>query len=406
MTCEEVKISLHDYIDEHLDLLEKKEIEAHLRGCDKCHNEITRLRNYFNTIKSIPYTIEAPEEIIQKFSRDLISLSREEPGGKNTSFAFEDEKIRKEQKKFEKKLKSERGPSRKSDVSATIVRNSTGGFKSLSYIEWKKFIIMPVLIAAGFAGYFIYDFQKYNSPWDIQLKTGTAIVNGRLNSTGKISQGESLSLDKQSVAVIEVPNTGNVEVNSSSYIVLEEAKNGANRIRVKEGSIRVVNSADIPDLRITVNSSLITDKSGIFTVDIDEASNAKINVEKGYLEIPSVRGSYNLAAGYMCEIKNNHSPGTPYRIDAADTLKNEVDRFDYYNGGDLSVRNIISIAGKKDMLTLLAMIPAVSQLQRQILFQSIANHFPPPTSVTRLGIMKADGEMLYKWWEEIVWQLQ
>jgi hypothetical protein len=86
-------------------------------------------------------------------------------------------------------------------------------------------------------------------------------------------------------------------------------------------------------------------------------------------------------------------------------LKSEVEKFDYENGGDDSIQKIISTANKEDILTLLALIPNASQLQRQVLFQVIANHYPPPTGVTRMGIIKADFEMLYKWWDEIEWQI-
>jgi Putative zinc-finger len=405
MNCEEVRISLHDYVDEQLDRPAKKAIEDHLRDCDACYKEITRLKNYFNLLNSIPYSIEGPKEIIQKFSQELLAISHEELGEKGAIYSFEDEKLRKEQNKLEKKLKLERGASRKSRVSRTITRSRYDGFGNFFSFDWKRIIIIPLLLVAGLTGYFLYDMQKYNSPWDLQATIGTIVVNGRQNTTGKISQGESLSLDKGSNAVIQIPNTGKVEVNSNSYIVLEEAKNGANRIRVKEGLIRVVNTSDLPDLRIAVNDAIILDMNGIFTVDIDVASNAKIVVDKGFLEIRVKGETYYVANGYVCEIKNNHRPGTPYRVEAADTLKKEVEKFDYFNGGDISVQNIISVAQAKDMLTLLAMMTSVSQLQRQILFQVIANHFPPPTSVTRLGIMKGDSEMLYRWWEEIEWQI-
>jgi hypothetical protein len=128
-------------------------------------------------------------------------------------------------------------------------------------------------------------------------------------------------------------------------------------------------------------------------------------VEFGFVEIGYKNQSYFVSEGYVCEIKNNYPPGIPYRLNASDTLKNEVEKFDYENGGDDSVQKIISTAHNEDMLTLLALIPNTSQLQRQLLFQVVANHYPPPSGVTRMGIIKADSEMLNKWWEEIEWQI-
>jgi hypothetical protein len=225
------------------------------------------------------------------------------------------------------------------------------------------------------------------------------------NSSGNISQGESLNTDSKSRIMVDVPQMGKLQIDTNTTIVVEKAKDGDNRVLLKRGSFKIINSALMPEFTIHLSNSFVIDHGGVFSISADESDNIKIIIEFGFVEIGYKNQSYFVREGYVCEIKNNYPPGIPYRLNASDTLKNEVEKFNYENGGDDSVQKIISAAHKEDMLTLLALIPNTSQLQRQILFQVLANHYPPPTGVTQMGIIKADSEMLYKWWEEIEWQI-
>jgi len=161
----------------------------------------------------------------------------------------------------------------------------------------------------------------------------------------------------------------------------------------------------MPSFKISLPNSVVIDKAGIFYLSVDNNQNARVKVETGFVEINYNDHSTFVKEGFVCDIKNNYRPGTPLRIDAPDTLKREVEKFDYFNGGEESVKKIILLARDFDMLTLLAMIPFAPQQQREMLFQTVVNYFPPPLGVTRLGVINNDKEMLYKWWEEIEWQL-
>ncbi|MHB8930668.1 MAG: anti-sigma factor family protein, partial [Melioribacteraceae bacterium] len=74
MNCEEVKISLHDFVDETLDGFMKREVETHLRTCDNCFNEYKKIRNFFDILKNLPYTIEPPKGIVESFSAELLKI--------------------------------------------------------------------------------------------------------------------------------------------------------------------------------------------------------------------------------------------------------------------------------------------------------------------------------------------
>ena len=405
MTCEEIKISLHDYIDEQLDIVTKNEIKNHLYTCDLCFKEYQRLRGFFDLLKRLPYTLEPKENIIEVFSKELLDGNIRENADDPPVTLTEKKKVERERRKQEERLKANRSVAKKSRAYKTIGSAVYSRRYLASTGKWKKILLFPVFFLILAAAYFVYDFQKRNSPWNFELLSGNAFVNGMPAVANKLSEKEILRTGENSEAVLFVPRTGKIELLSGSEVVLGKAKNDENEVRIDKGSIRVIGTVDMPGLIIDYSHSAIALKNGTFSVNIDSAGNALVTVENGFVEIQFGEEKIYVRDGYVCRIKSGGTPGIPYRINAVEDFKKIVEQFNNASDNDTLGKNIISTAGKDDMLTLLAMIPRVSQLQRQILFQTIANHFPPPLNVTRLGILKADQEMIYEWWEEMEWQL-
>lgn len=405
MNCEEIKIGLHDFIDELSDGFEKREIEVHLRTCDKCFNEYKKLKNFFDKLKNLTNTVEPPEGIIQAFSAKLLERSIKDD--LREKIVSDNEKIKEEQINLERSIRESSGALSKSALSMTLMASGISKtIPSPSRINWSRviLILLPFVLLA--LAYIVYDLQKNNSPWKIKTAEGRILINGKDNNTGTISEGESLLSSDSSKAEILIPRLGSIVVDQNSIIILKKAKDGDNRIRLERGSVKIKNVSEEPDFAIDLKNSSVIDRGGEFTVSVDEFEKAKISVNFGFTEINHNNESYFLNEKYVCDIMDGKNPGTPYCSDAPDTLIQEIKNFDYNNGGDNSIDNIISTARKSDMLTLLAIIPRASQIKRETLFQTITNHFPPPENVTRMDILKADKKMLQIWWEEIKEQLK
>ncbi len=405
MNCEEVKIGLHDFVDELSDNFMKREIEIHLRTCDKCFNEYKKLKNFFDKLKDLTNTVEPPDGIIQAFSSKLLERSIKED--LKEKIISDPEKIKQEQINLERSMQESSGALRKSVLSMTLIASDISkAMPSPSRINWSRVILILLPFALLAIAYLVYDLQKNNSPWKIKTSEGRILINGKENNIGTISEGESLLSGDSSKTEILIPRIGSIVVYQNSIIILKKAKDGDNRITLEKGLVKIKNVSLEPDFAIGLKNGFIIDRGGEFTVSVDEFENAKISVDLGFTEILKNNESYFLSEKYSCDIINGEKPGTPYRSDAPDTLIKEIKNFDYNNGGDYSINNIIAIAQKPDMLTLLAIIPQVSQAKRETLFQTITNHFPPPENITRMDILKADKKMLRVWWEEIREQLK
>lgn len=402
MNCEEVKINLNDYIDEELDDFTRREVEYHIRNCDLCFKDYKKLMLFFDRLKDLPIAINPPIEILEQIKDELLKESGIKDQSMLNLTPTQTKKIQKEKEKQTKKLAATNPALRKSRVTKQLIKRKLNVQSRNQIKPFLKFILPLMLFALA---YFIYDLSQRNYPWSISALEGTLKIDNKLINEGKWNEGETLTTDKNSKGLIRIPKVGVVYVDNNSSLVLERGKENANKVKINNGKFRIVNSVMIPYLSLMIHNTEIIDRGGEFLVSVDILQNIEIEVKSGFVEIYHNDRSYLIDKNYSCKIQRGMSPTVPVRYDASDSLKLAVDWFEFRNGGDQAVEKIINYSRQNDMLTLLALIPKVSQLQRQIIFQIISNNFPPPESVTRAGIIRIDEEMLYRWWEEIEWQI-
>jgi hypothetical protein len=403
MICEEVKISLHDYIDEMLDDFTKREVEQHIRSCNVCIKEYKKLMGFFDRLKELPIIIDPPKDIIEVVHAKLLNLSEPVKILDAKQLLKNTRKIQKERDRQEKELKKQSVVLRKIKTTQKIIKRRGYSHNPNSSLKKTLLFILPLLSIA--LGYFLYDLHKYNYPWKVVSVEGVQKINGSIIQNDLWSQGGLLSTDSHAKAMVVVPNVGSLEVGNNSRLILEKGKEGANVVGIGKGTVKIVNAVNMPELTFIIGQNKVLDRGGEFLTEVDNNGNAKINVKFAFVEIIYNDDHFYVDENYQCELNVGRRPGIPYYKDASDTLKAAIESFDRLNGGEAAVEKIISFCKEKDVLTLLALIPYVPQLQRQILFQEISNYFPPPESITRAGIIRLDKEMLYKWWEEIEWQL-
>ena len=407
LSCEEVKINLHDYVDELLDDSVKKEIEEHILTCETCLVRYKKMTSFFDKLKDLQDIVELPGDIRESLSNELLKRSLNEKIEDKPVPKINLRKIKKEQAKLEKSLKQARGAARKSMISKTIItsRRSVPLLLRKEKLNLKKtlLILLPLLIIA--AGYFTYGVLQVNSPWNVETNYGSFLINGKRNQPGKLEKGSAVRTIDSSQVIIYVPQTGRIELNPNSELVLEKPENNDNRVSLLGGSIKVITTAMIPKFTVDLINYSVRDVGGVFTVSVNDAGNSKVFVDFGMVEIFYKGHSFFLDEGYNCELQLGRRPGTPYRFDATDSLKHLVRQFDMKNGNDNLVDEIVQQANQSDALTLLSLIPRVSAVKRQVLYQKIADYFPPPDNVTRLGVITLDSGMIEAWWNEIEWQI-
>lgn len=154
ITCGEVKIFLHDFVDELLDDQTKKLVNNHIQKCESCGDMYLRLILFFDLLKEIPDKVEPPEEVIEMLSNELLNKSLREVQLTSEKSKLREQKLRREQLKQDRKLKTLRGPVRKS----VITRSFSAAFdKSLldkKYTKRLGLILLLLIILIAVISYF------------------------------------------------------------------------------------------------------------------------------------------------------------------------------------------------------------------------------------------------------------
>jgi hypothetical protein len=404
LNCEEVKLYLHDYVDELLEKTVLKELEAHLNSCDTCFERYNKLASILNKVKDLPGIMELPFNLREKFSDELFRRSDEKNAFEGADVKENTKKLLKDHARLEKELKRARKEDKTKLINFRLYKVPLIKIFRKNNLNIKRTLltILPLIVLG--LGYYLYDYSKINSPWEVEWKCGNYSINDVDNANLKLAKGEWLTTKDSSQVILYVPQTGRIELNSNSKVLLLNPKNGDNRIILKKGTIKIITTAQIPYLVVELNNYSIRDIGGVFTVSKPEDGTQKVFVNFGIVEILYKGNYYLLDEGYNCELVGGKQPGTPYRFDSTDSLKYFVHEFDSSKSDEL-IDKIILESAASDALTLLALIPKVSPIKRQILFQKISNFFTPPKDVTRMGIVTLNHDMLDSWWNEIEWQI-
>jgi hypothetical protein len=405
MTCEEIKISMHDYVDELLNPDLKKEVEAHLRSCNTCFAHYKKFRKFFDELQQIPDVVEPPEnlmEAIQNYFRDQIQVEEKVVPVKPKAKL---RKVKREKIKEEEKLITAKRITRKNRVTRTLRTTRITPLHSnwLSKIKTVLLTFLPLIVIA--VSYYVYEFTKYNSPWKVRTIIGTTFINGKIDDSGNWEEGMSLYTEQNARVVVNIPKTGRMEVDGNTLLILKRAKDGDNKVVIKRGSVKVQNTVQMPEFTFELAHASVKDIGGVFELTVKENEDAVLLVELGIVEVYFGNNKYYVDEGYQCEIRVGMRPGTPYRRDASLALISEIEKLDYQYGGDSSIDVILKEARDSDLLTLLAIIPRASRSYRKILFDRISSYYPPPQGVTAAGIMQANPAMLELWFNEIEWQI-
>ena len=111
-----------------------------------------------------------------------------------------------------------------------------------------------------------------------------------------------------------------------------------------------------------------------------------------------------IPAGAMCATRKSEGVGTPYFANASEAFKSTLQKLDFSKGeiAEALVKNILVEARSEDALTLWHLLdqPKWQTGFREQVYDRLAVLTPPPSGVTRAGILTSNRKMLDRWWQE------
>jgi hypothetical protein len=144
-------------------------------------------------------------------------------------------------------------------------------------------------------------------------------------------------------------------------------------------------------------SATAVDLGCAYTLTVNDDGDGELEVTLGYVALQHGNRESIIRMGMKCITRRGAGPGTPYMIDAPDTLRRALTRFDFEGGGGAALNDILDNARPADAITLWHLLGRTDASARAHVFDRLAKLSPPPVGITRAGILAGDDTMRHAW---------
>jgi len=143
----------------------------------------------------------------------------------------------------------------------------------------------------------------------------------------------------------------------------------------------------------------------VYTLHVDDSGAGLLRTTMGWVGFKLGGHESFIPAGAVCATRPKIGPGTPYFEDSTPAFRDALSRFDFGENTSAERGKLLGIilvdARKNDALTLWHLLTRVSEADRPRVYDRLAALAPPPTGVTREGILRLDRQMLDSWWNSL-----
>ena len=242
--------------------------------------------------------------------------------------------------------------------------------------------------------------------WDVARLEGTPKIGwksmGANSGIAKLGVGQTLVTDSSSRASITLDETGRVEVDAGSRLRLVMNGPGRKRLSLERGTIHATIWAPPGEFVVDTPSAVAVDLGCVYTLHVDDSGAGLLRTTMGWVGFKLNGHESFIPAGALCQTRPKIGPGTPYMEDASASFRSALSRFDFGSPTPAERNALLGIllvgARKDDAMTLWHLLSRVSDADRPGVYDRLAVLAPPPTGITREGILRLDRSMLDSWW--------
>jgi Putative zinc-finger len=373
MKCKDVKYYLGDYLNGKLIDEMRREIEVHLTLCHSCKKKSNELMANLKLSGIIRKKIHQGS-----FWEGVSDLNETDSGPKLPDILFSPYK-RKEDPRYKIKLRKKILRSKWIAIGAPLAS-----------------ILLAILLSV------LYFSKTSATFWQVESIKGSPIAgNIRLDGSGILRVGEWLKTDASSEALLRAGMIGAVDIKPNSEIRLIETNDKEYKLYLSIGKISAKTLSPPNMFKVETRVGEAIDLGCNYTISVDGDGSTEIQVTSGWAAFKSGKSESILPAGTVCEIRIKGGPGTPYSIKTTTEFKDALTSFDFENGGEPALEEILKDAGKLDAISLWYLIKNANVEEKELIYNKLEELVPPPGSITYNGIMNGNNEMLFKWGEKI-----
>lgn len=223
------------------------------------------------------------------------------------------------------------------------------------------------------------------------------IGSSRIDKAGKLPVGGWLTTDEKSKAQIRVADIGQVVVGPNSQVRLVETGKKAHKLSLAKGELSAKIKAPPRLFFVETPSAVAVDLGCAYELTVDDAKRSLLRVTAGWVLFEWNGKESIVPAGAACRTRPAHGPGTPYFEDSSEALKESLEQIDFSNSEGTALDTVLKQARARDSLTLWHLLNRVNYKQRGRVYDRLAALVPPPTGVTRDGVLRLHSGSLALW---------
>jgi hypothetical protein len=245
-----------------------------------------------------------------------------------------------------------------------------------------------------------------SSAWPVVRVAGAPMANrAPIGEASRLQVGEWLETDGSSRASLAVSSIGRLDVEPGTRLRLVETRDGAHRLAMAHGLVHAFIWAPPGQFVVDTPSSRAVDLGCAYTLEVQPNGSGLIEVTAGWVAFERAGREAFIPAGARCATRVGIGPGTPFMSDTPSEVVEELELLDFgpasAQGRAAALSRILSAARADDAVTLWHLLARVPPADRGAVFDALARSVPPPTAVTREGIVRGDQAMRDTWWSAL-----
>lgn len=264
---------------------------------------------------------------------------------------------------------------------------------------------MPLAIAAALALAAGLTWLRPPSPagvWPVSPLAGTPrLGSDALLEPSRLAVGQWLETDATSSARLAVGSIGEVQLQPNSRLRLVNADATDHRLELARGTMSALIWAPPRLFFVETPGATAIDLGCAYTLTVDDDGDGTLHVTSGYVALQDHDREALIPAGLTCLTRRGAGPGTPFAPAAPAALKAALERFDFAQGGEPALAEILAQARPGDEVMLWHLLARATPAQRAGVYDKLAALHAPPAGVTREGILAGHAAMRLRWAEEL-----
>jgi hypothetical protein len=245
--------------------------------------------------------------------------------------------------------------------------------------------------------------------WDLESVAGTPRVESgafwKRVKGGELGIGQTLITDSHSKATISVAEIGTVNVEPNTRLRLMAGGKGRNQLALERGTIQAFIWAAPGEFTVDTPSAIAVDLGCAYTLHVDDSGAGLLRTKLGWVGFKLAGHEAFIPAGAVCATRPKVGPGTPYFEDASTSFREALSKFDFAvispEERSIELGKILAESRERDALTVWHLLARVGESDRGRVYDRLAALVPPPSEVTRDGILRLDQNMLDVWWNRL-----